>query len=93
MSLRLAGLARPGAVAARLPKVLIHHNVPGTRVAGLLAALDAGWAAAAPWSQFGARQRWLRTVESVRSEVQVLDGPARWRLGELTVAWADVAPG
>ena len=30
VSLRLAGLTRPSAVAARLPKALIHHNVPGT---------------------------------------------------------------
>lgn len=92
LSLRLSGLERPGVVAARLPKALIHHNVPGTGIGRLLQALDAGWAAAAPWSDFGARQRWLRTVAALPG-FHVLDGPARWRLGEVTVAWSDVAPG
>lgn len=39
--------------AERLPKVLIHRNVPGE---------------------------------------PVLDGPSRWRLGELTLDWSAVAP-
>ena len=93
VSLRLAGLERPSDAAARLPKALIHHNVPGEGVHALLRALDAAWAAAAPWADLGARQRWLRTVAAVRSDgFGVLGGPARWRLGEITVAWADVAP-
>ena len=93
LSTRLAGLVRPSDLAERLPKALIHRNVPGERIHGLLVELDRCWAAAAPHAVFGARQRWLATVVALRaSGVPVLDGPARWRLGELTVPWDVVAP-
>ena len=37
---------------------------------------------------FGPRQRWLATVRRMRDQGwPVLDGPARWRLGEYTVPW------
>ncbi|MFI6760449.1 class I SAM-dependent methyltransferase [Micromonospora sp. NPDC050417] len=91
---RLATLETPAALAERLPKALIHHNVPGTGVHGLLRALDDGWRDAAPYATFGPRQRWLRTVSAVRDAGwPVLDRPARWRLGEITVPWTTVAPG
>jgi len=93
LSARLRHLDRPATLAERLPKALIHHNVPGTGVAGLLDALDRGWQAAAPYSTFGPRQRWLRAVAAVAAAGwPVLDRPARWRLGELTVAWSAVSP-
>jgi len=93
VSLRLAGLERPGEVAARLPKALIHHNVPGQPVHRFLAALDAGWAAAAAWGAVSARQRWIHTARAAQQAgFHILDGPARWRLGEMTVRWRDVAP-
>ena len=39
------------------------------------------------------RQRWLAAVAGLKAAGwPVLDGPARWRLGELTVAWDAVAP-
>lgn len=94
LSLRLDRLERPSDVAERLPKVLIHRNVPGERVHDFLGALDRAWLHAAPQSSYGARQRWLATAAAVRAEGwPLLDGKARWRLGELTVAWAAVAPG
>ena len=94
LSTRLAGLERPSDLAARLPKALIHRNVPGERVHDLLRALDRAWAAAAPHAAFGARQHWIATLAAVRDGgIDVLDGPGRWRLGELTVPWALVAPG
>jgi hypothetical protein len=31
-------------------------------------------------------------VAEVREQWPLLDGPSRWRLGELTVAWTAVAP-
>jgi hypothetical protein len=94
LSLRLAGLVRPSDVAERLPKALIHHNVPGEPVHAFLSELDGAWARAAPLAVFGARQRWLATAAAVRDAGwAVLDGPARWRLGELTVAWDAVRPG
>ncbi len=90
---RLRGLERPGVVAERLPKVLIHRNVPGEGVHALLGALDEAWARQAPQASYGVRQRFLATAAAVRdSGWPLLDGPARWRLGELTVAWAAVAP-
>jgi len=93
LSLRLAGLTRPSEVAERLPKALIHRNVPGERVHALMTALDAAWAREAPRGTFGVRQRWVATVAAIRADGwPVLDGPARWRLGELTVAWPAVAP-
>lgn len=93
VSLRLAGLGRPGDVAERLPKALIHRNVPGEPVHAYLAALDAAWARQAPLATFGARQRWQATARALKDEGwPVLDGPARWRLGELTVAWSAVRP-
>jgi SAM-dependent methyltransferase len=93
VSLRLAGLDRPGEVAERLPKALIHRNVPGERVHDYLNALDSAWERAVALAPFGVRQRWLATVRTLISEGwPVLDGPARWRLGELTVAWSAVRP-
>jgi hypothetical protein len=93
LSLRLAGLQRPSEVAERLPKALIHRNVPGERVHGFLTALDAAWARQAPHASYGARQRFLATAATMRGDGwPVLDGPRRWRLGELTVDWSAVAP-
>jgi len=93
LSLRLAGLERPGDVAERLPKALIHRNVPGERVHAFLAALDGAWARSAPHGAYGVRQRWLTAMAAVRDAGwPLLDGPSRWRLGEVTVAWAAVAP-
>ena len=93
VSLRLIGLERPGVVAERLPKALIHRNVPGERVHGYLAALDDAWARASPRSVYGPVQRFIETAERMRDAGwPVLGGAARWRLGELTVDWAAVAP-
>jgi len=93
LSLRLAGLAAPSIAAERLPKALIHRNVPGERVHGFLTALDRAWAYAAPHAAYGARHRFLETAHELRANGwPLLDGASRWRLGELTVAWEAVAP-
>ncbi|MEV1143261.1 class I SAM-dependent methyltransferase [Micromonospora sp. NPDC049799] len=93
LAARLTTLESPGQLAERLPKALIHRNVPGERIHGLLRALDDAWHAAAGYAPFGPRQRWLRTVTAVReSGWPVLDGPRRWRHGELTVPWPSVSP-
>lgn len=94
LSVHLGSLERPSRVAARLPKVLIHRNLPGEGVHDLLEALDLAWERAAAYASFGPRQRWAAAVRDLRDRgVPVLDGPARWRLGELSVAWSAVAPG
>ena len=53
-----ADLEQPSDLAERLPKVLIHRNVPGERVHALFTALDHCWAVAAPFANFGPRARW-----------------------------------
>ena len=93
LSWRLRGLDRPSDIAERLPKSLIHRNVDGEPVHAWLQALDRAWAHAAPQASFGVRQRFLAAVDAVRDDGwPVLDGPARWRLGEVTVDWSAVAP-
>lgn len=93
LAAKLSTLDSPATLAERLPKALIHRNVPGERVHNLLRALDDGWRAAAPYAAFGLRQRWQRTVAAAKARGwPVLDRPDRWRLGEVTVAWAAVAP-
>jgi hypothetical protein len=88
LSMRLASIERPSDVAPRLPKSLIHRNVPGEPVHDWLAALDQAWLRAAALSSYGVRQRFVATVQAVRADGwPVLGGPNRWRLGEVTLAW------
>ncbi|AHI01747.1 methylase [Kutzneria albida] len=89
-----ADLENPTDLAERLPKALIHRNVPGERVHGLLSELDDCWATAAPFVPFGPRARWVESVRLLAARGwPVLDDRRRWRLGELTVPWTAVAPG
>ena len=96
LALHLASLDElggPAVVAERLPKALIHRNVPGEKVHALLRDLDAQWARQAPLSTFSPRQRFIAAVRGLREAGwPVLGGPTRWRLGELTVPWSAVAP-
>jgi SAM-dependent methyltransferase len=93
LAANLSTLDSPSTLAERLPKALIHRNVPGEPVHALLRALDAAWRTNAPYSVFGPRQRWRHSVAAIREAGwPVLDRPARWRQGELTVAWPVIAP-
>ncbi|MDQ4503851.1 class I SAM-dependent methyltransferase [Sinomonas sp. ASV322] len=93
VAVRFGSFERPSDVAERLPKALIHRNVPGEPVYDFLQALDGAWLAAASLAPFGNRQRWIAMARAMReSGWPLADGPARWRLGELTVAWGAVAP-
>ncbi|MFF9183467.1 class I SAM-dependent methyltransferase [Streptomyces misionensis] len=89
---RLGSLERPSDLAERLPKALIHRNVPGEPVHAFLRDFDRAWAAAAPYASYGARQRWMRAVRSLTGDWPVTDAPGRWRQGEVTVAWEALAP-
>ncbi|MGO4454688.1 class I SAM-dependent methyltransferase [Arthrobacter sp. RAF14] len=94
LSVNFGALERPSQTAERLPKALIHRNVPGERIHAFLQAADQAWLAAAPLAGFGTRQRWMRMCVALREAGwPVLDGPRRFRLGELSVAWEAVAPG
>ena len=67
-------IAMPFLYAARKP---VHE---------LLHAVGRAWETEA--TPFGPRQRWLATCRRLRDEGHaVLDGPARWGRGELTVPW------
>ncbi len=89
LAAHLPSLDRPSSLAERLPKALIHHNVPGQPVHALLVALDAAWDRAAPYATYGPRQRWVAACEALEWEQT---GVRRHRDGELTVAWSSVAP-
>ena len=95
MSMRFGSFELPSEVAERLPKALIHRNVPGR---------DGSTACCRPWTGPGwRRRRWRRSETGSAGRPcagalldggwPVQDGPARWRLGELTVGWEAVAPG
>jgi len=92
VSLRLADLDKPSIVAERLPKVLIHRNVPGESIHRYLLDLDRWWAVHAPLGVYGPSQRWAAVAASMKETWPILGTKARWRLGELTVAWGAVSP-
>ena len=68
LSVKLSAISKPSDVAERLPKALIHRNVPGEPVHDWLAALDRAWTLASPLAPFGVRQRWLDAVARVRAD-------------------------
>ncbi|MEU7584097.1 class I SAM-dependent methyltransferase [Streptomyces sp. NPDC041068] len=89
---RLGSLEQPSDLAERLPKALIHRNIPGEPVHAFLRDFDRAWAAAAPYASYGARQRWIRAVRDLTADWPVVDGTSRWRQGEVTVRWEALAP-
>lgn len=92
MAGRLGSLESPAVFAERLPKALIHRNVPGEPVHAFLQAVERAWRAAAPLGDFGARQRWVAAIGSLVTQWPIIGRANRWRLGEVTVAWSAVAP-
>lgn len=94
ISLRLRSVDRPSSVAERLPKALIHRNVPGEAIHAYLVDLDLAWERAAGMTSFGPRARFIETARALATSGRwpIVGGERRWRLGELTVAWSAVAP-
>jgi hypothetical protein len=89
ISLRLADLDRPSIVAERLPKALIHRNVPGERIHDLMTELDRQWQYAAALAPYGPVQRWQAAVAGLADAGWPVEGRrTRWRLGEFTVPWS-----
>lgn len=93
VSLRLNGLDLPSKVAERLPKALIHHNLPGEKIHDYLQAIDAAWRLHSPLATFSAQQRWVATCDTLLANgwPLVVDRK-RWRLGEVSVSWSAVDP-
>jgi hypothetical protein len=88
---RVESLARPAALAERLPKALIHRNVPGEAIHRFLRGFDAAWDTVAAISTFGPRQRWIAAGRALAAAGWPVD-TSRARHGELTVRWSAVAP-
>lgn len=89
----LSTMDDPAVLAERLPKALIHRNVPGEAVHSLLTSLRETWARTAVYSTFGPRDRWRRSLEALRDAGwPVLETPNRRRDGTITVPWRSVAP-
>jgi hypothetical protein len=87
----LSTLEHPLILAQRLPKALIHRNVPGERIHRLLTELERNWRLA-PLAA-GPRQRWKASVAALREAGwPVVGSSSRWRHGEVTIAWAGVRP-
>ncbi len=81
----------PSDLAERLPKVLIHHNVPGHPVHTLLSAADRAWAAAAGQSVFGPRARWRAMLADLAAGGLPMGSQRRpGRDAVLTVPWSVV---
>ena len=92
ISLRLQGLDRPSKVAERLPKILIHKNVPGNNIHRYLQELDLAWDKAASFGAFGSAQRFVQTAKSLlEAGWPIENSPKRWRLGELSVAYEAIS--
>ncbi|WP_245670133.1 class I SAM-dependent methyltransferase [Micromonospora mirobrigensis] len=93
LAAKLTTLTSPAELAERLPKALIHRNVPGERIHDLIRALDDAWQAAAGYAPFGPRHRWVATVTAVKQSGWPIEGrPHHWRRGELTLPWPTVIP-
>jgi hypothetical protein len=89
LACKVETIERPSDLAERLPKALIHHNVPGEAIHAFLRDFDTAWDSAAPLSSFGPRQRWSAACESMAQRWPVDAGRARH--GEITVDWHAVA--
>ena len=89
LACKVETLQRPAELAERLPKALIHHNVPGKPIHAFVADLDAAWQAAAPLTAFGPRQRWAAACRALAGRWPV--DVSRARYGELTVDWSAVS--
>lgn len=84
----------PSELAERLPKALIHHNVPGTRIHALLRLADECWDHAAAYASYGNRVRWRAAADDLRRRTDGAASAPRRRVRDnlLTVDWALVAP-
>ncbi|MEP7053664.1 MAG: class I SAM-dependent methyltransferase [Actinomycetota bacterium] len=88
---RVEDLERPGELAERLPKALIHRNVPGEAVHEFLAAWDDAWLRSRGGADGSPRTRWSEAAALLLAGGRrIARNPARWKLGELTVAWSEV---
>jgi hypothetical protein len=92
VSLRLQGLDKPSKVAERLPKILIHRNIPGNNIHRYLQELDLAWDKAAGFGAFGSAQRFVQSAKALlQAGWPIENSPKRWRLGELSVDYEAIS--
>lgn len=91
LSAQCSSLELPSRFATRLPKALIHRNIPGEPVHEFLGAFDRAWATHAGLAVFSPRQRFVASVQQLLAQGwPIHDTAQRWRLGEVTVDWSCV---
>jgi len=84
---------RPSEMAERLPKALIHRNVPGEPIHRLLTVADQCWDIAAPHAPYGPRARWRAALGLLRQRgVDCVVPRGRSVDNILSVPWSLVAP-
>ncbi|MGV9709202.1 class I SAM-dependent methyltransferase [Gordonia sp. NPDC003424] len=84
---------RPSELAERLPKALIHRNVPGEPIHHLLQTADRCWDIAATHAAFGPRVRWRQALTLLADQgVDCVVPRGRSVDNLLTVGWSTVAP-
>jgi hypothetical protein len=83
----------PSELAERLPKALIHRNVPGEPIHELLRLADECWDHAAGFAPYGGRVRWRMAAAMLVQRAAGVSVPRRpVRDNLLTVEWSVVAP-
>ncbi|GGG73756.1 class I SAM-dependent methyltransferase [Corynebacterium pelargi] len=81
----------PSELAERLPKALIHRNVPGEKIHTLLQRLDRAWDHTVALAPFGPRQRWRETQRLVATELGIAAQRHRRSDNLFEVPWSLVA--
>jgi hypothetical protein len=84
-------VAKPSDVAERLPKILIHRNIPGQKIHSLLQLCDDCWDKTNGLAAFGPRIRWRETQKLLREHLPI-PRPRLLRDNILTVPWSVVEP-
>lgn len=83
----------PSDIAERLPKALIHRNVPGENIHALLQAADRAWSTAAPLAPFGPRVRWRAALKQLAATgIPAVVSRRTLRDNVLSVPWELVRP-
>lgn len=84
-------VAKPSDLAERLPKKLIHQNVPGTAIHDALSAMDDAWERAAGWAPYGPRVRWREARALLTGAIPFEPIRRRIRDNVITIPWDFVA--
>lgn len=85
-------ISTPSDLAERLPKALIHRNVPGEPIHDFLRDADSAWEHAAGWEPHGPRVRWRHAREALARDWPIAPVCRRLSDNTVTVDWAAVAP-